>query len=138
VHETVYENRFGYTETLKTMGADIQLFTQCLGGRLCRFAAQNYHHSIVIQGPTPLHAEEICIPDLRAGFAYVLAALLAPETTLISGVHYLKRGYEKIVEKLSSIGAHIECAPQKSVPLPLSECLATISQISQVKTASNT
>lgn len=135
VHETVYENRFGYIKILKTMGADIQLFTQCLGGRLCRFAAQNYQHSIVIQGPTSLHAEEICIPDLRAGFAYVLAALLAPETSLLSGVHYLKRGYEKIVEKLSSIGAHIEYASQKSIPLPLSECVDTIAQLSQVNAA---
>jgi UDP-N-acetylglucosamine 1-carboxyvinyltransferase len=138
VHETVYENRFGYIETLKTMGADVQLFTQCLGGRLCRFAAQNYQHSVVIQGPTPLHAKEICIPDLRAGFAYVLAALLAPDTSLLSGVHYLQRGYEKIVEKLSSIGAQIEYVSQKSVPIPLSECVATISsQLSQVKTATN-
>ena len=38
VHETVYENRFGYTETLSEMGADITLFTQCLGGKQCRFA----------------------------------------------------------------------------------------------------
>lgn len=135
VHETVYENRFGYIETLKSMGADIQLFTQCLGGRLCRFAAQNYQHSVVIQGPTSLHAKEICIPDLRAGFAYVLAALLAPETSLLSGVHYLKRGYEKIVEKLSSIGAHIEYVSQKSVPIPLSECVDTIAQLSQAKAA---
>jgi UDP-N-acetylglucosamine 1-carboxyvinyltransferase len=107
VHETVYENRFGYTETLKAMGADIELFTQCLGGKECRFASQNFHHSLVVRGPTPLIAKDIVIPDLRAGFAYVMAALIAEDTTTMSGVHYLDRGYEKIVEKLSTLGADI-------------------------------
>lgn len=107
VHETVYENRFGYTETLKEMGADIQLFTQCLGSLPCRFKSQNYCHSIVVKGPTPLVAKDITIPDLRAGFAYVIAALMAPDTSTISGAHYLDRGYEHLVEKLSSLGADV-------------------------------
>jgi len=107
VHETVYENRFGYTETLKQMGADIESFTQCLGGRECRFATQNFLHSIIVKGPTPLSAGTISIPDLRAGFAYVMAALLAPDTSSISGVHFLDRGYENLVGKLSSLGAEI-------------------------------
>jgi len=111
VHETVYENRFGYTETLKQMGADIELFTQCLGGKECRFASQNYHHSLVVKGPSVLTAKEIAIPDLRAGFAYVMAALLAAETSMISGVHYLDRGYEHLVQKLASLGANIERVP---------------------------
>lgn len=108
VHETVYENRFGYTDTLKLMGADIELFTQCLGGKECRFASHNYNHSLIVKGPTTLTGREIKIPDLRAGFAYVLAALLAPEQSIISGVHYLDRGYENLVSKLSSLGAQIE------------------------------
>lgn len=107
VHETVYENRFGYTETLRLMGADIEAFTQCLGGKECRFASQNFQHSIVVKGPTQLQAKDIAIPDLRAGFAYVLAALLALDESNISGIHYLDRGYENIVEKLSSLGADI-------------------------------
>lgn len=111
VHETVYENRFGYTETLKEMGADIQLFTQCLGNTPCRFKSHNYGHSIVVKGPTPLISKEIAIPDLRAGFAYVLAALMAPDTSTISGAHYLDRGYEKLVEKLTSIGADVTREP---------------------------
>ena len=110
-HETVYENRFGYTQTLKEMGADIELFTQCLGGKECRFASLNFHHSAVVKGPTPLHAKDIVIPDLRAGFAYVLAALIAPEESNITGLHYLDRGYENIVEKLSSLGADIVRIP---------------------------
>ncbi len=107
IHETVYENRFGYTKTLREMGAHIELFTQCLGGKSCRFASSDHHHSIVIKGPTPLKATEISIPDLRAGFAYVMASLLAAETSAITNVDFLDRGYEELVEKLSSLGADI-------------------------------
>jgi UDP-N-acetylglucosamine 1-carboxyvinyltransferase len=129
VHETVYENRFGYTETLKVMGADIQAFTQCLGGKECRFASQNFQHSIVIKGPTPLQSKDIAIPDLRAGFAYVLAALLAPDESNISGVHYLDRGYENIVQKLSALGAEISRvkAPESSLK-PLVKALTAASE----------
>lgn len=107
IHETVYENRFGYTEVLKDMGANVQLFTHCLGKKECRFATSHHLHSLVIRGPTPLKAKNISVPDLRAGFAYVMAALLSPDTSTISGVHYLDRGYEGLVEKLSSLGADI-------------------------------
>jgi UDP-N-acetylglucosamine 1-carboxyvinyltransferase len=129
VHETVYENRFGYTETLRIMGADIEAFTQCLGGKECRFASQNFLHSIVIKGPTPLQSKDITIPDLRAGFAYVLAALLAPDESNISGVHYLDRGYENIDRKLSALGAEIarEKAPESSLK-PLVKALAAASE----------
>jgi UDP-N-acetylglucosamine 1-carboxyvinyltransferase len=113
VHETVYENRFGYTQTLKEMGADISLFSQCLGGRSCRFALQNYAHSLVVKGPTPLKGGRIKIPDLRAGFAYIMAALISEEPSEISGLHYLHRGYEKIEEKLQSLGAQIERVKEK-------------------------
>ncbi len=108
IHETVYENRFGYTHTLKQMGADVELFKECLGKRPCRYAYQNHHHSLVVKGPTVLKAKNISIPDLRAGFAYVVAALLAKETSTISNVHYLDRGYEDLDQKLSSLGADIK------------------------------
>ncbi len=107
IHETVYENRFGYTHTLKEMGADIELFTQCLGGKNCRFDSSNHDHSIVVKGPTQLKATDIAIPDLRAGFAYVMAALIALDTSSISNVDFLDRGYEDLVFKLSSLGADI-------------------------------
>lgn len=106
VHETVYENRFGYTETLREMGADISLFKQCLGGKLCRFASQSFCHSVIIKGSTPLVGREIHIPDLRAGFAYVMAALIATETSTISGLYFLERGYESLVNKLEVLGAN--------------------------------
>jgi UDP-N-acetylglucosamine 1-carboxyvinyltransferase len=120
LHETVYENRFGYTHTLKDMGADIALFSQCLGGKTCRFASCGHNHSLVVKGPTPLSAKEITIPDLRAGFAYVMAALLSTDESIISNVDYLDRGYEELVEKLTALGANIT---RESLPEPLQEPL---------------
>ncbi len=108
VHETVYENRFGYTQMLKEMGADISLFTQCLGSKSCRFAASDHHHSLVVTGISSLHGKNIAIPDLRAGFAYIMAALLAQDETTISNAPFLDRGYEDLVGKLVSLGADIE------------------------------
>lgn len=113
IHETVYENRFGYIHMLRKMGADIELFRQCLGGKPCRFQTRNHLHSAVIRGPTPLIGSEISIPDLRAGFAYVLAALLAEGPSKILGLPMLERGYEHFVDKLTSLGANIKVVEAK-------------------------
>lgn len=107
VHETVYENRFGYTEVLGAMGADITLFRQCLGGKECRFASQSFCHSLIVKGPSRLVAKDIAIPDLRAGFAYVMAAVLAEGTSKISGLQFLDRGYQNITGKLSALGVDV-------------------------------
>ncbi len=107
IHETVYENRFGYTDMLSKMGGKMHLFHDCLGHRACRFASQNFGHSLVIHGPTTLTGASIEIPDLRAGFAYVMAALVAKEESIITGLHYLDRGYEKIDTKLALLGADV-------------------------------
>ena len=114
IHETVYENRFGYLETLKQMGAKVEFFTDCLGSKPCRFASENYKHSVAIQGPTPLKAQSIEIPDLRAGFAYVLAALLCEDSCIIKNLHFIDRGYENIEGKLSSLGANIKRSKDKT------------------------
>lgn len=122
VHETVYENRFGYTRTLKEMGADIDLFTQCLGNTECRFACQDYFHSLIVKGPSTLHGAKISIPDLRAGFAYVMAALLAKGKSVLSGLHFLDRGYEKIDQKLLALGADIQRVKEEApveTPVPI-------------------
>lgn len=123
VHETVYENRFGYAETLKEMGADITLFRQCLGSKSCRFHSQSFSHSIIVKGPTPLIGKEINIPDLRAGFAYVMAATIASDTSTVANLHFLDRGYENLYNKLGALGvdmtltkAEEEPAEQKTVP----------------------
>ncbi len=118
IHETVYENRFGYTETLNEMGADISLFRQCLGGKHCRFDSHGHAHSVIVKGPTSLAAKEIRIPDLRAGFAYVMAALIAADTSKIIGLPFLERGYENLVPKLQTLGAKAEIVsyPAKAEP----------------------
>ena len=114
VHETVYENRFGYTATLREMGADIEIFHQCLGSKPCRYSQHNFMHSIIVKGPTKLEARHISIPDLRAGFAYVMAALISKGCSTIEGAHYIDRGYEDIVARLSALGANIKrISPKK-------------------------
>jgi UDP-N-acetylglucosamine 1-carboxyvinyltransferase len=107
VHETVYENRFGYAEMLREMGADITLFRQCLGGKECRFASKSFDHSVIVKGATPLAGREIAIPDLRAGFAYVMAAVIATGTSTITGLAFLDRGYEGIDKKLLGLGIEV-------------------------------
>jgi len=108
VHETVYENRFGYTDALKQMGANIQLHSECLGSKPCRYQHRDYRHSAVIVGSTPLRAADIRIPDLRAGFSYLIAALVAEGKSRITGVEIIERGYEDIIGKLKKLGAKIE------------------------------
>lgn len=108
VHETVYERRFDYANALKDMGAAIELFARCLGGRECRFRERDFAHSAVIKGPTALHPKDVDVPDLRAGFSYLIAALLADGTSRIRGVDKLERGYEHLVEKLRTLGADIQ------------------------------
>ncbi len=107
VHETVYENRFGYVSELKKMGADIELYNTCLGGSVCRFANTNYYHSAVIKGPTTLKSAEITVPDIRAGFSYLIAAILAKGESIIHGAYHIDRGYENIECKLKQLGADI-------------------------------
>lgn len=107
VHETVYEERFGYVNELKKMGAEIELYNTCLGGLGCRFANTNYYHSAVVKGPTPFSAAEINVPDLRAGFSYLIAGVLANGESLVNGAIYIDRGYEDIDEKLRCLGADI-------------------------------
>jgi UDP-N-acetylglucosamine 1-carboxyvinyltransferase len=107
VHETVYEKRFGYTEDLKRMGAEIQLYKNCLGEKSCRFKSYDHGHSVVIKGPTPLHAEDITIPDLRAGFSYLIAAAVAKGVSRVHGIQYVERGYNNILQKFQSLDANI-------------------------------
>jgi len=123
IHETVYENRFGYVNTLIDMGANAQLFTQCLGNSPCRYSLHKHKHSLIIQGKTPLTPQHITIPDLRAGFAYIIAALLANGKSQIEGAHFLDRGYENFIEKLQGLGADIERIKNEPEPTPLKDLL---------------
>lgn len=118
IHETVYENRFGYMDTLIEMGARIYLTNHCTGPHPCRFRHQHQPHSAIIQGKSPLQAKEITIPDLRGGFAYVIAALCAKGKSSLSNVHFLRRGYEEIVPQLQRLGAKVEHILPKSEQAP--------------------
>jgi UDP-N-acetylglucosamine 1-carboxyvinyltransferase len=105
VHETVYENRFGFTEALVGMGANIQVYRECLGGLQCRFGQRNFFHSAVISGPTPLVAADIEVPDLRGGFSHLIAALAAKGSSAVRGITLIDRGYEDFIGKLAALGA---------------------------------
>jgi UDP-N-acetylglucosamine 1-carboxyvinyltransferase len=107
IHETVFEDRLTYVPQLQKMGADIAVYDQCLGTGNCRYHTTNNRHSALIKGPTPLQGTDITIPDLRAGFTYLLAAIIAKGETTIHGVDELDRGYESIDQALSKAGATI-------------------------------
>ncbi len=92
IHETIYEDRLDYTMELVKMGAVIE----ALDERRARVA-----------GPTPLRGREVEIADLRAGATLILAALSASDTSVISGVEHVDRGYEAIESKLVALGARI-------------------------------
>jgi len=108
VHETVYEERFGFTDALVAMGANVQLYRECLGDNACRFGQRNFKHSAAISGPTQLKAADIDVPDLRGGFSHLIAALAADGTSNVTGVGIIDRGYENFRGKLTALGADFE------------------------------
>ena len=65
-------------------------------------------HRIEIKGPAELKGREIESPDLRAGMAYIIAALCAKGQSTINNIYQIDRGYEKIEERLKKIGADIK------------------------------
>ena len=91
ITENVFGARFRYVDELVRMGANIHV-----EGR-----------SAVVKGVKRLTGAAVIAPDLRAGAALVLAGLAAEGKTVIEGVHYIDRGYERIEEKLSALGADI-------------------------------
>ena len=108
VHETVYENRFGFTEALVQMGADIVVHREGLDGEYRRVPRRPLEQAAVITGPTPLHGADIVVPDLRGGYSHVIAALAADGTSRVTGIKLISRGYEKFLDKLSALGADFE------------------------------
>lgn len=104
IHETVFEQRFGYTSVLREMGATIELYNTCLGAKTCRYRYGDHPHSCLVQGPTALHGTSMQIPDLRAGFSYVIAALVGKGASTIEGAQYVERGYSHIPDKIERLG----------------------------------
>jgi len=108
VHETIYEDRFGYTEDLHQMGADIQVFAKCLGELPCRHNGKGCRHSAIIKGPTPLKGANCAVRDLRSGMVNIISALVAEGESVISGIEEIDRGYVKVDERLRKLGADIK------------------------------
>jgi UDP-N-acetylglucosamine 1-carboxyvinyltransferase len=92
IRETIFENRYLHASEMNRMGASV-----AVDGNLA-----------TITGPTPLSGAPVTASDLRASAGLVLAALVASNTTTIDRVYHIDRGYERIEEKLSSLGADIE------------------------------
>ena len=92
VTESIFENRFKYVAELSRMGAKIRV----------------EGNTAIIDGVETFAGAAIAAPDLRAGAALVIAALVADDYSTIPDIKYIQRGYEKFEEKLQALGAHIE------------------------------
>lgn len=95
IHETIYDRRLLYVDMLLQMGANI---TMC------------DPHRVVVNGPTQLYGKKLTSPDLRAGIAMIIAALVAKGTTEIDNIYQIDRGYEKVDQRLIDLGANIKRA----------------------------
>lgn len=96
IFETIFEGRFKFAEDLIRLGANITIMNS---------------REILIKGPSSLSAlpddELLFAHDIRAGFAIVMAALIGKGQFKVSNVHLIDRGYEKLEQRLSSLGANI-------------------------------
>lgn len=92
IHETIFDRRLLFTDSLCQMGADI---TMC------------DPHRVVVNGPSKLSGKKLTSPDLRAGLALIIAALIARGQTEIDNIEQIERGYEDIVGRLKNLGADI-------------------------------
>ena len=93
IHEHLYESRLFFVDKLIGMGAQIVLCDP---------------HRCVVHGVSRLRGESIQSPDIRAGLALVLAALVAEGKSVIGNVQQIDRGYENFESKLRGLGAQIE------------------------------
>ncbi len=93
IFEKMFESRMFFVDKLISMGARITLCDP---------------HRAVVSGPSTLHGDHLVSPDVRAGMAMVIAAMAAHGKSRISNVYQIERGYEHLVERLQSLGAHIE------------------------------
>ena len=92
ITESIWDNRFKYAEQLNKLGAFIKA-----EGKVAE-----------VYGVEELTGNTVKATDLRAGAAMVIAGLIAKGETVIEDIHHIQRGYEKIVEKLSNVGADIK------------------------------
>ena len=93
IHETIFEGRLFYTDLLNQMGANIIMADP---------------HRVIVQGPTELTGRCLISPDIRAGIALIIAALIARGQSVIENIYQIDRGYEKIEERMQKLGADIQ------------------------------
>ncbi len=94
VTDAIWGNRFKYTQQLHKMGANISV--------------ESSNTAAIVDGVETLKGANVVADDLRAGAAMIIAGLCAEGETAIGNIHYIDRGYESIVDKLTSVGAKIE------------------------------
>ncbi len=114
LHETIYDQRFGYVPALSKMGADITTFQPEVSdpNSIYNFPitteTMSHHHAIQIIGPTPLKGGEFEVLDLRHGATLMIAGLAAQgQTILHDPSNHIGRGYEQLHEQLVAMGATI-------------------------------
>ncbi len=114
LHETIYDNRFQYVESLNEMGAQIELFNPPVDHPE---AVYNFNsidkpgvfHAARITGPQTLHGGEFTVKDLRHGATLMIAGITANGTTLLHDPQeHISRGYESLDVSLTAMGAHIK------------------------------
>jgi len=121
IHETVFENRFSYVKHLHKMGANIQFFEPEVSDPHVFYnfhwsdRLQGYYQGIQIHGPTCLHNAVVEMDDIRAGATLILAALCAKGKSYLYQAQNVDRGYERIEEKLSLLGANIKRVKEDDV-----------------------
>ena len=93
IQDTIYDRRLIWTDMLSQMGANIIMCDP---------------HRVVVSGPSCLRGKKLMSPDIRAGIALVIAALLADGPTEIDNIYQIDRGYEKLDERLRNLGADIK------------------------------
>jgi UDP-N-acetylglucosamine 1-carboxyvinyltransferase len=93
IQETIYDRRLVWTDMLSQMGANIVMCDP---------------HRVVVSGPTKLYGKKLISPDIRAGIALVIAALVAEGVTEIDNIYQIDRGYEKLDERLRRLGADLQ------------------------------
>ena len=108
VHETVYENRFGFIDALNKMGANIVVHPHGLQDGPRRVPRRQLEQAAVVNGPTPLVGADIVVPDLRGGYSHVIAALTAEGESTVRNIGIIRRGYEKFLDKLTLLGADFD------------------------------
>ncbi len=112
IHETVFEDRFGYVAELKKFGAKLSLYSPRVEDptKVYQFnwdGQNEKKQGLKITGPSRLHNAYAMMTDIRAGACLVLAALTAKGTSVITGAEQVERGYEDFVGKVKALGADI-------------------------------